>query len=408
MQRVHAHLGELGIGQLAGFVENRVGHADLADVVQQSRQLDDGAAVGVEPELLRQPHAERRDALGVLVRVAVLGVDDRRDRLHDVEEQALDFGHQPRAVHRDAGLVPDGGQQLQFGFAEFLGFQAVDVEHAQNGLGRAHRRAHHRPDLLPHDAFAADVALVGQRVIGEGGNALLDDVVHDRARQHHLARALAFVARAHGDQVDFVAGRAGRAHQDGGAVAAAHLQDGRQNRIKQRFDRACPRQDVRHLVQRGQVFLRGDQQLVFVLALVDLRQELELGRVDGALHEGVAARFDEAERRRAVEAGDRPRYRRPASRSPWSRCGSCRVLASSFVAIRRSLRKVPLADCRSVTTHPSSRAVMVQWRRDAASSSTTTSQPLSRPSVMVCPVETAMVRPTSLPARTTNSKRIAR
>ena len=137
-----------------------------------------------------------------------------------------------------------------------LAMLAVDVEHAENRVGRAHRRAHHRADPLPHDAFAAAVSLIGQRIIGERRNALLEHVVDDRARQRHLRPTLLPSLRAHRDHVDFVAGRAWRAHQDGGAVAAADFEDRRQDRIKQRFDRAGPRQDVRHLVQRGQVLLR--------------------------------------------------------------------------------------------------------------------------------------------------------
>jgi hypothetical protein len=83
------------------------------------------------------------------------------------------------------------------------------------------------------------------------------------------------------------------------------------------------------------------------------------------------------------------------------RCSSCD-------AMRVSLTYVPLADCRSDTTQASSRAAIVQCRRDAASSSTTTSQPFKRPNEMVWPVLTATVRPTSFPDRTTNSKRIGR
>ena len=79
-----------------------------------------------------------------------------------------------------------------------------------------------------------------------------------------------------------------------------------------------------------------------------------------------------------------------------------------MVAMRFSLTKVPLADCRSATTHALSRPVIVQCRRDAASSSTTTSQPFSRPSEMLCPVATCTVRPTSLPERTTKSNRMGK
>ena len=41
VQRMQAHLLEFRLGQLARLVENGIGDADLADVVQQARQLHD-------------------------------------------------------------------------------------------------------------------------------------------------------------------------------------------------------------------------------------------------------------------------------------------------------------------------------------------------------------------------------
>ena len=82
--------------------------------------------------------------------------------------------------------------------------------------------------------------------------------------------------------------------------------------------------------------------------------------------------------------------------------------SSSMEAMRRSLTNVPFADCRSATTHRFSRAAIVQCRRDAASSSRTTSQPFRRPRAIVCPVLRVTVRPASLPDRTTNSNRMGR
>ena len=83
-------------------------------------------------------------------------------------------------------------------------------------------------------------------------------------------------------------------------------------------------------------------------------------------------------------------------------------VASSVEVIRRSLTNVPFADCRSATTHRFSRAVIVQCRRDAASSSRTTSQPFKRPTTIVCPVLSVTVRPDSFSDRTTNSNRMGR
>ena len=246
---------------------------------------------------MREPDAERGNALRMLVGVAVLGVDNRRDRLHHVEEQPLDFGHQLGAMQRNAGLVPHSSQQFQLGLAELTGRTAIDVEHAQNGVGGSHRRAHHRTNALPDNALAANVALVSQGVVGKCRNALLEHVVYHGARQGHRAGGAA-VGGAHRHQVDDVvgAGAIGRPHENGRAIAAADLENRRQNGIEQRLDTAGARQDVGHLVQRRQILLRRRQQVGVVLAPGDLRQKLELGRIDRALHQRLTARFDDAER----------------------------------------------------------------------------------------------------------------
>ena len=183
----------------------------------------------------------------------------------------------------------------------------------------------------PHDRLAADVSLVGERIVGERRNALLEHVVDDRARQLHFARRLA-VLGAHRDHVDGAG--LGVAHQDRGAIAAGHIEDRLHDRIEQRFDARRARQDVRHLVQRRQVLLRRLEQVRFVLALVDLRQEFELGRIDGALHQRVAARFDDAERgragRNAGPTGVTMAAGIGAARSRSSRCGSCRPAAARW------------------------------------------------------------------------------
>ena len=78
-------------------------------------------------------------------------------------------------------------------------------------------------------------------------------------------------------------------------------------------------------------------------------------------------------------------------------------------ANRHGMPKLPVGQ-RTVPNWPvldlGDSPVIVQCRRDAASSSTTRSQPFSRPSEMLCPVATCTVRPTSLPERTTKSNRM--
>ena len=123
------------------------------------------------------------------MRVAVLGVDDRGDGFHDVQEQLLHVRHQAGAMERDAGLIADRRQQLELGLAELVRAVAVDVQHAENRFRRPHRRAHHRADALTDDALAGAVSRVGQRVVREGRDAVLEDVAHDGSRQHHVPAA---------------------------------------------------------------------------------------------------------------------------------------------------------------------------------------------------------------------------
>ena len=86
-----------------------------------------------------------------------------------------------------ACLVADRRQQLQLRLVELVRAVAVDIQDAEDRVGRPHRRAHHRPDALPDDALAGAVALVGERIVGEGRDAVLENVAHDGARQHHVA-----------------------------------------------------------------------------------------------------------------------------------------------------------------------------------------------------------------------------
>ena len=73
-----------------------------------------------------------------------------------VEQEPLDLAHQPHAVHRHAGLVADRRQQLEVLLVEAAGAaQAVDVERAEDLVGRPQRHAHHRPDALADHALAA-------------------------------------------------------------------------------------------------------------------------------------------------------------------------------------------------------------------------------------------------------------
>src|SRR5206468_11450 len=94
----------LGVGELACLVEDRLAHADLADVVQLGPEGD-----GVH-DRLRQPHlaADPRGVVGdphrVAARVGVLFLEEMDQRLEPFERQLLDAAR--LLLHAPLQVVP--------------------------------------------------------------------------------------------------------------------------------------------------------------------------------------------------------------------------------------------------------------------------------------------------------------
>ena len=84
----------------AGLAQDVVRDADLADVVEQTGDADGVDEVALEPETFGQEHAVAGDVLGVLLRVAVLGVDREDQPLEDVERASLRCGLARRSRRR--------------------------------------------------------------------------------------------------------------------------------------------------------------------------------------------------------------------------------------------------------------------------------------------------------------------
>ena len=114
------------------------------------------------------------------MRVSVLRVDRRGDGADRVEQEPLDLAEQAHAVQRHAGVVADRGEELEILLAEAAGAAlAIDVERAENLVGRPERHAHHRSDALSDDAVAAREPCVDARVPRERRDALGDRVGDD-------------------------------------------------------------------------------------------------------------------------------------------------------------------------------------------------------------------------------------
>ena len=101
------------------------------------------------------------------------------------------------------------------------------VQDAENLVRRAHRRAHHRTNLLPDDAFTRAVPVIRERIVRERGDAMLEHVAHHRAGQAHTFHLRAGPsARAHRDNAHRrIRAARGLAQQDGRAIAPGHVQD---------------------------------------------------------------------------------------------------------------------------------------------------------------------------------------
>ncbi len=281
----------------ARLVEDGVRHRDLPDVVQERRELGRVQRVRRQTERGADAPGERRHALRVPVRVAVLRVHGRRDRLHRVEKQPLEVAQQPHAVQGDAGLVAHRGEQLQIRVGEAAGpAHAVHVERAEDRVGRPERHAHDRPDPLLDHARSRLEAAVGAGVVREDRHALADDVGDERAA-HREGRVPGAERRG---QLHAPAVRAG--DQQRGAVGARHLEHGVDDRIRQRGHVWRARQRLRDRVQGRQVQLGAIEQRALV-APVGRLEPVHPRRHDSAADDRLDAARIAAELRRPARRG---------------------------------------------------------------------------------------------------------
>ncbi len=86
-RRVRAHEHPLVGGERPGLIQDRVGHADLADVMEQRAELHAPQLVTGHPHLVRDRSRQRSDPRGVAARVRIPRVDRCRERLHRCEVQ---------------------------------------------------------------------------------------------------------------------------------------------------------------------------------------------------------------------------------------------------------------------------------------------------------------------------------
>ena len=85
VEHVAAHDRHLVVGQAAGLEQDAVGHADLADVVQDAGVADQVGLGGGQPELERDLAAEPAHALDVIAGVVVAQLRGLREPHDDFE-----------------------------------------------------------------------------------------------------------------------------------------------------------------------------------------------------------------------------------------------------------------------------------------------------------------------------------
>ena len=253
---------------------------ELGDRVRAHALGDGGEAADVAEEHGgRTPLAALTDGLSLL-----------RDVGGDVGgEVALEIGpHRrlPPDLLRVAGILDaDGGQpaerdqELQVLVRERVGCgEVVHVEQAEHAVGGGHeRRAHRAPDALHQDGLAAEAGVL-RRVLRDDGDALLQDLVGDRAGNLHRLRLTDAAPRDGGYQL---AGLLVPEH-DGHPIHAHDLERGVHHGPKQPVE-----------IELGGQLLR------------DLEQHLELEGLAGLTARGI---HPELPGRRAVPAGDPRRH----------------------------------------------------------------------------------------------------
>ena len=89
---VSADDGELVLGERAGLPQDLVGHAQLADVVEQATEGEIAQALRRQPELVADLHGPKSDAPGVLLRIRVLLGESDEQRADVRAEEGLLLG----------------------------------------------------------------------------------------------------------------------------------------------------------------------------------------------------------------------------------------------------------------------------------------------------------------------------
>ncbi len=208
--RVPLHELVLGVGEAAWLVEDRVGDAQLADVVQEAGAAQVAQLGGAEAELAADADRVCGDAVGVARGVGALGVDHRGKRLGD----AVDAG----IVGRDEAAV--GGRRRE-PLARQVGEERVRVWQRQERI--CNRGIEPAPAAHAHHVARGLEAVLGDEHVGRLRQA--GDAGEDRDRVAAQPVGLAAAVPVLVEVADGVGGGIGELEHghDAGAAVAARL-----------------------------------------------------------------------------------------------------------------------------------------------------------------------------------------
>ncbi len=153
-------------GQLAGFGEDRVRDADLADVVKIAGVANRMQLGSLETKSAGNSLGIKRDAFRMAPGVCVLGIDSFRERTDGAHEGVLEILIDSRVLNRDGRFVGGSRQQVHLVVLEISRLVEINANDADTlPLGQQWQSYHRGIALYAGKMFPGLVAIVREHVV---------------------------------------------------------------------------------------------------------------------------------------------------------------------------------------------------------------------------------------------------